>query len=478
MNMKTIRITLCCIALTFALTASSAKTKAPNIIYILADDMGYGDLSCYGQKDFTTPNLDKLAKNGMKFTEHYSGSTVCAPSRSTLMTGLHTGHTAIRGNKELKGREGQTPMPSEYLTIAEVLKSAGYTTGAFGKWGLGYIGSEGDPNNQGFDVFYGYNCQRMAHRYYPTHLWDNQKKDILEGNDWTNTKTYAPDKIQDRTLQFIEDNKDNPFFAYIPLVQPHAEMIAPDSLVNKFKGLFGEEKPYIGKPGGDYGPNLEYAQYCSQALPKATFVAMIYSIDKVVGEIVAKLKELGIEDNTLIMFASDNGPHDAGGQNPKFFNSAAGMRGFKRDLYEGGIKTAFIAQWPNKIKPGTQSEHISAFWDILPTCAEIAGVKIKNEIDGISFLPTLLGKKKQKTHDHLYWEFAAKGGRQAVRLGNWKGVWYDRAKGGKDLELYNLSTDWAEEHNLAAQNPKIVAQIKAIIAEEHIESEIFPFKIK
>lgn len=468
----------------FACAISTAKSKSdqqPNIIYILADDLGYGDLSCYGQKDFTTPNIDKLADQGMKFLQHYSGSTVCAPSRSTLMTGLHTGHTAIRGNKELKDREGQTPMAASYVTVAEVLKGAGYATGAFGKWGLGYIESEGDPVNQGFDVFYGYNCQRMAHRYYPPYLWDNQKKDFLEGNDWTNTVTYAPDIVQDRTLKFIEDNKDKPFFAYVPLIQPHAELIAPDdSILAKFRGRY-EEPPFSKKTqnyASDYGPDIVKSKYCYQKEPKAVFAAMVYRIDVYVGQIVDKLEELGITENTIVMFASDNGPHNAGGANPEYFNSAAGMRGIKRDLYEGGIKTAFIVKWPKEIEAGSESNHISAFWDILPTCADIANTPLKSETDGISFLPTLLGKKKQKQHEYLYWEFASKGGRQAVRMGNWKGVWYDRSKGGRDLELFDLSSDWDESNNLAQQHPDIVAKIEKIIEDAHIESELFPFKIK
>ncbi|MRT91995.1 arylsulfatase [Ancylomarina sp. 16SWW S1-10-2] len=448
------------------------KNQKPNIVYILADDLGYGDLSCYGQDKFETPNIDKLAKRGMKFTQHYSGAAVCAPSRSTLLTGKHTGHTSIRGNKELDG-EGQLPMKGSSITVAELLKTAGYTTGAFGKWGLGFPGSEGDANNQGFDEFYGYNCQRMAHRYYPAYLRHNQDKEYLEGNDWTNTVTYAPDKIQDATLQFIENNKDTSFFAYVPLVLPHAELISPnDSIMEMFEGKF-DEVPYVGVKGSDYGPDMIQSKFCSQKTPYAAFAAMVTRMDNYVGQITAKLEELGIADNTIVMFASDNGPHAAGGANPVYFNSAGGLRGIKRDLYEGGIRAPFIAVWPNKIEAGSVSDHVSAFWDFLPTCAAIAGVKSVEGIDGISFLPELLGEANQEEHDHLYWEFSRKGGRQAVRMGDWKAVIYKLHKQG-ELELYNLATDVSESNNVADQHPDIVAKMKEIMKKEHVDSKRFP----
>ncbi|WP_111708864.1 arylsulfatase [Lutibacter citreus] len=453
--------------------------KKPNIIYILADDLGYGDLSCYGQEKFQTPNIDSLAANGMKFTQHYSGSTVCAPSRSSLMTGQHTGHTPIRGNKELKGREGQTPMPANSYTIAEMMKEAGYVTGAFGKWGLGYIGSEGDAINQGFDEFYGYNCQRMAHRYYPPYLWKNDEKDILEGNDWTNTVTYAPDNIQDATLEFIEDNKNKPFFAYVPLVLPHAELISPqDSIFKKYQGKF-KEVPYTEPYASDYGPDIVKDKYCTQKEPFAAFASMVYRTDVYVGQIVAKVKELGIEDNTIIIFTSDNGPHNAGGANPEFFNSAAGFRGIKRDLYEGGVRAPFIISWPTKVKAGTVSDHVSAFWDMMPTFAEIIGVETPSTTDGISFLPSLLQQPNQKEHEYLYWEFNHKGGKQAVRKGDWKGVVYNVLKNEKaKIELYNLAKDPSESNNVADKHPEIVAEIAQIMKTAHVDSELFPFKPK
>ncbi|WP_372753235.1 arylsulfatase [Labilibaculum sp.] len=450
-------------------------TSKPNIVYILADDLGYGDLSCYGQEKFQTPNIDRLAANGMKFTQHYSGSSVCAPSRSTLLTGEDTGHTPIRGNMEVMP-EGQNPIPAEAVTLAEVLKTAGYTTGAFGKWGLGYPGSEGDPNNQGFDEFYGYNCQRMAHRYYPPYLWHNQEKIHMAGNDWQNTVTYAHDEIQKAVFQFLENNKDTSFFAFVPFALPHAELISPDdSILATCKGRF-EEKPYTASEGGDYGPDLEIWKYCSQPTPRAMYMAMVTRMDAYVGQIVSKLEELGIADNTIIMFASDNGPHDEGGGDPEFFKSSGKFRGIKRDLYEGGIRCPFITVWPGKIKQGTVSDHISAFWDVLPTLAEITGAKLSSPIDGISMLPTLLQKDEQKEHDYLYWEFHEKGGRLAVRMGDWKGVIYNVSKHGK-FELYNLSEDPSERNDIAEDHPDIVAKIKEIMKNARTESDIFKFQM-
>ncbi|MBU2947806.1 arylsulfatase [Zobellia uliginosa] len=454
------------------------KEQKPNIIYILADDLGYGDLSSYGQEKFQTPRIDELAKRGITFTQHYSGAPVCAPARSSLMTGQHTGHTPIRGNKELEG-EGQTPLPGNSVTIAEMMKKAGYTTGAFGKWGLGFIGSEGDPVAQGFDEFYGYNCQRMAHRYYPTHLWHNEDKILLEGNDWTKTETYAPDKIQEATLEFIEKNKEKPFFAYVPFVLPHAELISPnDSIFNKFKDSF-DETPFTAENDftSDYGPDIVHMEYAPQLKPHAAFASMVYRMDVYVGQILDKLEELGIADNTIVMFASDNGPHAEGGADPAFFNSSGGLRGIKRDLYEGGIRSPFIVTWPNKIKAGTTSDHVSAFWDVMPTLGEITKVDVPASSDGISFLPTLLDKDNQKEHDHLYWEFPIQQGRKAVRKGDWKGVIYNFNKKPQGIfMLYNLADDESETKNVANQHPEIVDEMKQIMESESEASELFPFK--
>lgn len=453
------------------------ENKKSNIIYILADDMGIGDLGSYGQTIIQTPNLDKMAANGMQFTQHYSGAPVCAPSRSTLMTGQHTGHTPIRGNRELnKGEEGQVPLPASSVTLAEILKEKGYVTGAFGKWGLGF--GEGDPNNQGFDEFYGYNDQKLAHRYYPPYLNHNQGIDSLEGNDWTNKVTYAPDVIQQKRLQFLLDNKDKPFFAYIPLVLPHAEIISPnDSIFKLYDGKF-KETPYTvdNKYTSDYGPDIVQHEYASVEKPLATYASMITRIDAYVGQIIDKVNELGLSENTIIMFASDNGPTTLGGANPDFFGSNGDFRGYKRDLYEGGIRAPFLVVWPNKVKKGSVTNHVSTFWDVMPTIAEITNAENPNNIDGISFLSTLLEGENQKQHDYLYWEFNIKGGRKAIRKGDWKGIWYKmNTKNPSAFELYNLADDISETNNVADMHPEIVAEFHDILKEASTESELFPF---
>jgi len=454
-------------------TQQNTQTVKPNIVFILADDLGYGDLSCNGQKNFNTPNLDKMAAGGMLFTQHYSGATVCAPSRSALMTGLHTGHTFIRGNKEWKP-EGQWPLKADALTIAELLKQAGYVTGAFGKWGLGYPGSEGDPNNQGFDEFYGYNCQRMAHNYYPGHLWDNQQKVEIDENSGDKFEVYAPEIIHQRALQFIEKNKDKPFFLFYPNVIPHAELLLPEENLAEFRGKFLPEKAYKGAEPGD--TDFREGPYGTQTESHAAFAAMVTLLDKQVGEVLAKLKELGLEKNTLVIFSSDNGPHQEGGADPDYFDSNGPLKGYKRDLYEGGIRVPTIAFWEGKIVAGSKSEHISAFWDFLPTVAEVAGVQAPENIDGISYLPALLGKE-QKQHEYLYWEFHELGGRNAVRKGDWKLVQYnvfDPAK--TTTELYNLSTDIGEENNVADENPEKVNELLGLMNSARIDNEDFPFE--
>ncbi len=467
---------------TLSTSCKEAKTtkEQPNIIYILADDLGIGDIGCYGQTKIQTPNLDKLASQGMRFTEHYAGSTVSAPSRSSLMTGLHTGHTPIRGNREMKDAEGQNPMPASTYTIAEMFKEAGYSTGAFGKWGLGYPGSEGDPNMQGFDEFFGYNCQRQAHRYYPTHLWHNQEKYILEGNDHNNMAVYAPDVVHEKSLDYIRTQaKDGkPFFAYLALIQPHAELLAPeDEILEHYRGKFPETPYEPTKPGCDYGTeDFDVSQYCSQAEPHATFAAMVTRLDRYVGDVMATLDELGIADNTIIVFASDNGPHVEGGADPDFFNSNAGKRGYKRDLSDGGIRTPMLVRWNNKIKAGSTSDHISAFWDIMPTMAEVIGVEAPANTDGISMVNEWLGKE-QKAHDYLYWEYTASNGQKAVRIGDWKAIrthLHTNADG--PIAIYNIKNDPKELNNVADANPELVEQIKVIMDKEHTKSDLFPFK--
>ncbi|MCK3683709.1 arylsulfatase [Maribellus sp. YY47] len=450
----------------------SSEVTKPNIVYILADDLGWGDLSCYGQTHFQTPNIDQLAESGMQFTQHYAGCTVCAPSRSSLMTGQTTGHTFIRGNKEWKP-EGQYPMQADAITMAEALKNDGYVTGAFGKWGLGYPGSEGDPNMQGFDEFFGYNCQRMGHNYYPYHLWHNQEKVILEGNAGKQTKEYAPEVIHKQALKFLDDNKDKPFFMYYPSIIPHAELFATEEYIAKFRGKFDPEKNFKGVDDGD---NYKVGGYGSQPEAHAAFAAMVDYLDMQVGEIIAKLKELGVYDNTLIIFTSDNGPHMEGGADPDFFNSNGPFKGYKRDLYEGGIRVPMIAVWGNKIKAGSKSDHISAFWDVFPTVGELTGAEVPENIDGISFLPTLLGKD-QKEHDYLYWEFHEMGGRKALRQGDWKLIHYNVNHPEKmTTELYNLASDPGEENNVAADHPEVVQELEALMENARTPSEVFPFQ--
>lgn len=443
------------------LPLSARPAGKPNIIYILLDDAGYGDLSCYGQKKFETPNIDRLATEGLKFTQHYAGSTVCAPTRSVLMSGLHTGHTASRGNKEVRP-VGQHPIPANTFTIAEALKKAGYRTGAFGKWGLGNPGSEGDPIHQGFDRFFGYNCQRNAHTYYPTWLFDDLKKITLDG------KTYSHDLIMAKSLEWIRQQKDKPFFAFFPVTIPHAAMHVPESYAKPFRAKFPEHENKIGR----YGKNTPHASN-----PAAQFAGMMTALDEGVGQILALLKELELDKNTIVLLSSDNGPHKEGGHMPDYFDSSGGLRGYKRDLYEGGIRCPLLARWPGTIKPGTTSDHISAHWDIFPTFCELAGTKAPAILDGISFVPTLLGNP-QRAHKYLYWEFFEGGGKRAVRVGKWKAVQNQINKNGPKapIEVYDLSTDRAEKTNVAKQHPEVIAQAHQIFEEAHTPSAIWQFR--
>ncbi len=432
-----------------------AADVKPNIIYILADDLGYGDLSCYGQKKFQTPNIDRLANEGMKFTQHYSGSTVCAPSRCSLMTGLHTGHCQVRGNREVKP-EGQSPMAAGTVTIPTLLKQAGYVSGMFGKWGLGGPGSASDPM-EFFDKFYGYNCQREAHSYYPDHLWHNRQRIKLDG------KTYSHDLIMDAAKDFIRAHKDRPFFCYMPITIPHAAMHAPRDLHDKYRKQFPQFEDRIGKYSGPEVQN-----------PVAAFAAMVEHMDHGVGEVLALIKDLGLDDNTIVIFTSDNGPHKEGGHAPKFFDSNGPLRGFKRDLYEGGIRAPMLVRWPGKIKAGSITDHISAFWDVLPTCTELAGVETPAEIDGISFVPTLLETGEQQRHPYLYWEFHEQGGKQAVRVGKWQAVRLNvRKKPNGPIELYDLSKDLGEKKNVASLHPKIGKRMAVIMKEARTSNDAF-----
>jgi len=443
------------------------ENKHPNIIYILVDDLGYGDLGCYGQKEIKTPNIDKMAVEGIRFTQHYAGSTVCAPSRCSLMTGYHTGHALVRGNKEIIP-SGQMPLPPETVTVPKLMKKAGYKTALIGKWGLGGPDSTGIPNKQGFDYFYGYLCQRHAHNYYPEFLWKNEQKVPLRNKVEyektgyakgvsgvsTNKLDYSHDFMTQEALAFVKRNKQNPFFLYIAYTIPHA---------NNEAGKKGMEVP-------DYGiyKNKDWPE------PQKGHAAMITRMDGDVGKLFALIKKLGIDDNTLVMFTSDNGPHHEGGNDPNFNNSSGPLRGTKRDLYEGGIRVPMIARWPGKVKPRSTNNHISAFWDVLPTCAELAGAKAPDKIDGISFAPTLLGNNdKQKQHEVLYWEFpAARGTKQAVRMGDWKAFRFYHGP----MELYNLKDDLGEKNNLAAKYPDIVKKAEQYMKASNTPSPHWPLE--
>ena len=477
----------------------------PNIIYILADDLGYGELGVYGQTKIKTPNIDALAKNGMLFTQHYSGAPVCAPARYVFVTGKHAGHSHIRGNDEWGSRgevwnyekvfrdpnlEGQRPIKKNTPTIGNQLKNAGYATSIIGKWGLGAPLTEGIPNLKGFDYFYGYNCQRQAHNLYPSHLWENTEK-ILLNNELISPRTkldsladpyleqsyskftqqdYAPQKMQEKALDFITKNKDQPFFMYYASPLPHLPLQVPKKDVEEYKKVFGEEEPYLGNQS--YFPNRN---------PKAAYAAMITYLDNQVGEIVALLKEEGIYENTVIFFSSDNGPTYLGGVDFNYFESSKPFtNGFGRTkgfLYEGGTRVPLIASWPNHIEPGSKSNHISAFYDLMPTLCDIASTSAPEAIDGISFKSTLLNKK-QKQHDFLYWEFPAYQGQQAVRMGKWKGIRKNIFKGNMKIELYNLETDLEELNDVSSKYPEVVEKISEVMLEEHEPATIERFKFK
>jgi arylsulfatase A len=433
--------------------------KQPNIIFIFADDLGYGDIGCYGQQKIRTPNIDALAKNGMMFTQFYSGSTVCAPARSSFMTGLHTGHSPVRGNKTFKP-EGQTPLPDSAVTIAMELQKAGYTTATFGKWGLGFIATSGAPSKKGIGTFFGYNCQSLAHNYYPDHLWYNEKRVDLPGNLIENS-TYSADLIHQKAMEFInEQPKDKPFFLYLPYTLPHADLTPPhDSTYNYYTQLFNE-KPL--KETDKRNSNKQFIEL----YPHAAFAAMASRLDKYVGEIVALVDKKGIE-NTMIIFTSDNGPHREKGGDPEFFNSNGIYRGIKRDLYEGGIRVPLIISWKGKIKPGKQIDHVSALWDFFPTFQQMANIPVTKNIDGISILPVLLNKP-QPQHNYLYWEFHEQGGKQAVRWKNWKAIKLNITTGKDEVtELYDIDKDPAEKVNVAAQNERIVKKMEAFMKEAH-----------
>jgi arylsulfatase A len=462
--------TFCCLAtlaliLTAAVTHAVEPAKKPNIVFILADDLGMFELGCYGQTKIRTPSIDKLAAGGLRFTQVYTGNAVCAPSRCCLMTGKHPGHAFIRDNRAVKP-EGQYPIPADTVTVAKLLKEKGYATAATGKWGLGPMDSTGDPLKQGFDHFFGYNCQGHAHNYYTSWLWKDHEKIQLEGNDDGDTgKTYSHDLMEAFALDFLKANKDRPFFLYVPFTIPHLALQVPDDALAEYKGKW-EEIPYEGGKG-----------YRPQKFPRAAYAAMVTRMDRSIGRIMDRLKELKLDDDTLVIFSSDNGPIGGYcGTDTKFFDSLGPFRGQKGSLYEGGIRTPFIARWPGKIAAGTTSDLPVAFWDVLPTLCEITSVTPPKDIDGLSIAPTLLGKGEQKKHEFFYWEFPSYGGQQAVRAGEWKAVRQGLAKGKVVTELYNLKDDVGEKNNVAIKHPEIVARFEKIMAEQHAPSKVFPLK--
>lgn len=486
---------------TGAMAATAFAQEKPNIIYIMCDDLGYADVGCYGQQYIATPNIDRLAAQGMRFTQAYCGSPVSAPSRATFMTGQHAGHTYVRGNKEYwrnagmvtigncqdYAKVGQEPYDTAHVIIPEIMKDNGYATGMFGKWAGGYEGSISTPKTRGIDEYYGYICQFQAHLYYPNFLNRYSKKagdtDVIRveltensnhamyGADYLNRKQYSSDLIHQEALKWLDDRKaGEPFIGIFTYTLPHAELIQPeDSILLAYKGHFCQEKSFGGDQGSRYNPtDIAHAQ----------FAAMVTRLDAQVGQIMDKLDEKGLADNTLVIFTSDNGPHAEGGADQSFFNCEKLLQGLKRDTHEGGIRIPFIARWPGKIKPGTVSDLMFAFYDLMPTFCDVAGIKnyeekyrnpqLENDyFDGISIYPTLTGEGEQVMHDHLYWEFHETN-MIGVRKGNWKLV----VKNG-NCQLFDLATDLHEDHDLSASYPNVVSELKDIIRQEHVESSLF-----
>ncbi len=490
-------------ALLGAAALAAAPARQPNIIFLLADDLGYGDIGPYGQKKIRTPHLDQLARDGMKFTQAYSGHNVCAPSRCTLMTGLHPGHAYIRNNRGGLGvgstTEGQEPVPAGELKLPLTLKKLGYATGGFGKWGLGGVGTTGEPNAQGIDVFFGYNDQAVAHNFYPVSLWHNRDRVPLRNAafsahqklapdadpknpasyaSFTGTD-YAPDFINEAAQRFLRESKDRPFFLFYPTTVPHLALQVPEDSLAEYRDAFPED-PYTGDRG-----------YLPHRTPRAAYAAMVTRLDREIAKLLALVDEFGLRENTIVIFTSDNGPlYDRlGGTDAEFFKSAGGLRGFKGGYYEAGFRVPSLVRWTGKIAPGTVSDRVTGFEDWMPTLLELIGAKTATPagIDGISFAPTLLGRP-QPERPFLYRESQGYGGQQCVRVGDWKAFRTNLnppanatkkkqpAPGGTAIELYNLKTDPAETTNVAAQHPEIVAQLTAIMQREHVPTKLWPIK--
>lgn len=483
--MRKLKLSLLCFFLSaYSAVAQKPNKKLPNVIYIYADDLGYGELGSYGQEKIETPHLDQLAKEGMRFTQHYTSTPVCAPARCMLLTGKHGGHSYIRGNYELGGFEddkegGQMPLHENAFTLGHLFKDAGYATAVIGKWGLGMANTTGSPLKQGFDYFYGYLDQKQAHNYYPTHLWENDQWDTLANSfidvhrkvdsasataetfAYYKGKDYAITKMTEKAVSFIRDQRDKPFFLYLPFTIPHVSLQAPEEYIRQYVGKF-EESPYYGQKG-----------YAATKYPLSTYAAMISYLDAQVGIVMDELKKMGIDDNTIIMFSSDNGPTFNGGVNASFFNSTGGLRGLKMDIFEGGIRVPFIARWPGKIDANTLSGLPSVQYDMMATFAELTGQTIP-ETDGISILPTLLGRStEQKQRDFLYFEYHARGGQIAVRMGDWKAIKLDMLNDPESpWMLFDLKTDREESQDMASEHPDIIARARKIVEEQHRPAHI------
>ena len=501
MNYKSISLISGTLLLSTLSANGQKKDSKPNIIFILCDDMGYGDLGCYGQPFIRTPHIDAMASEGMRFTQAYAGSPVSAPSRASFMTGQHTGHCEVRGNKEYWGNSpiimygnnkeysvvGQHPYDPDHVILPEIMKDNGYTTGMFGKWAGGYEGSCSTPDKRGIDEYYGYICQFQAHLYYPNFLnryskalgdtgvvrivMDENIKYPMYGPEYQKRSQYSADMIHEKAMEWLDQqDTKQPFFGIFTYTLPHAELVQPeDSILNEYKAKFDPDKVYKGSKGSRYNAITH---------THAQFAAMITRLDYYVGEVLKKLKEKGLDENTFVIFSSDNGPHEEGGADPTFFGRDGKLRGLKRQCHEGGIRIPFIARWPGHVPAGKVNDHICAFYDLMPTFCDVAGIKnyekkYRNKekevdyFDGISFAPTLLGKKKQKQHDFLYWEFNETN-QIAVRMDDWKLI----VKKGKPF-LYNLKTDIHEDNDVALQHPDIVEKLKKVIFEQRIPNPYF-----
>jgi arylsulfatase A-like enzyme len=430
--------------------------ERPNIVFILADDLGYGDLGCYGQKNFATPNIDRMAAEGLRFTQHYAGSTVCAPSRACLMTGQHTG----RGWQRANGGPGLRPDPHD-VTVARLLKDAGYQTALIGKSPFIRDDQGRSPNAKGFDHFFGYSGHSAAHRYYPESLWRNGEKVLYQDNQGKEGQQYSSDLFVKDALNWLDEHAGGPFFLHLALQQPHADLSVPQKWREPFLGKF-EETP------------TDSGQYRQEPNPKATFAGMVTHLDDAVGQVLGKLRELGIAENTLVLFSSDNGAMSEGGWSREHFNSSGPLRGGKRDLYEGGIRVPLIAWWPESIRAGGTTDHVSAFWDFVPTACEAAQIEAPKDTDGLSYLPTLTGQGEQPQHDYLYWEFHEQGGKQAVREGDWKAVRLKvHTQPETPLKLYHLPSDLGETRNVAREHPEIVARMRQLMRDAHVDTDRF-----